>query len=152
MQNVHVLDKALSRAAHVLPLPTPHGTFRKMSVIPSLSRDLLACSFSSPNSINIYALQQNAVEQLQSITVDFEPYSSIWLSTLKTLLVFDCKKSNQVASVFIDRSRERIRTLEMEGAMDVYCCCILKGTEKVRIESLILFDFETKSLLTFDVT
>ena len=151
MQNVHVFDKELSVDARALPLPKPHGTFTSMSLIPSQSRDLIACSFCSPNSIYIHVLQQNALEQLQSIAVDFKPFRSVWLPTLKTLLVFDLEKSKSVTSVCIDRGSERVRKVEMNEAIDVYSSCVLKRNEKVRIESVIMFDFITKSLREFDV-
>ena len=152
MQNLHLINKELSGAARPLPLPKTQGTFQSMSLIPSQTRELLACSFCSPHSIYIYTLQENALEHVQSITPDFDPFRGVWLQTLKTFLVFDYNQSNRAPSIFIKLKSERIQELQMDDAIQVRSICRLKGKEKVGKDIVILYDDISKSLLEFELS
>ena len=151
MQNLHVIIKQLTGAAGALPLPTPHGILQLISLIPSQSRDLIACTF-FPHSIKIYALQTNRLDELQSIAVDFNPFSSIWLPTMKALLVFDLISSDRVASVLIESTSEIIHILQLVDEIDLQSICRLRCDEKTRKERVIFFDFVRESLLEFELS
>ena len=71
---------------------------------------------------------------------------------MKALLVFDCFKSNRVASVLIEPASVRMHTLQMEDEIYVKSICRLRFDEKTRKEKVILFDYFTDSLLEFELS
>ena len=152
MRNMHLLNGELSGAARTLQLPTSHGEFHSMSHIRGQSCDILACSFSSPNRIDIIAVNADALERLQSIALDFLPFRSVWLHTIRTLLVFTYMKSKGGASVLLEAAKvpARVRALQLDDEIRVMSCCRLSWQRQT--ENVLVFDDATKSVLEFDLS
>ena len=123
-----------------------------MSLIRSQSRDLLACSFNSPNSIYIIAVNEDALERLHWIAFDFGPFLSVWLHTMQALLVFHIGESKGATTVMLEAAdaATRIRTLQFDERIGVMGTCRLSGNEQT--ERVLIYDGETQFLLEFELS
>ena len=152
MQNVHVIETEHAHTARAHPFPSPHGTFRSMSLMKKHPDERIACSFSSPHRIHIFAMRNGIFSRIHRIAIDFEPYSSIWLDTMQILLVFEWCRSQRVASISIELKHDRVKLLSLDNPIHVLSSCALPSMEINAPNKFILFDEITNVLKIFEVS
>ena len=149
LKKLHLFDSELSNAALEIPLPTQHGTFNSMSLATMQTRELIACSFTNPNSLIFFEIKANTLQLVKWIPLDFDPFRSVWLQSQQRLLVFSGQASKRAAMICLHQEVQQLSPVEFDKTIYVLSSCILRENENLNDEKekVFVFDASTSSLM-----
>ena len=129
------------------------ATFWSMSLVNVQSQELIACSFSKPDSITMYSANQSALELILSIPLNFSPLRSIWVPNNEKLIVFDMIASYDFVSIDLKtRSNRQTHMLHCSEKRQIQACCLLEGDEINKLAKIAIYEGETSSLQILEIS
>ncbi len=84
-----------------IPLSKKDSKFKSISNIPE-KQEILILSFSNPNSIVIFELEETCLKLMKSISIEFEPHRSLWLPHFQRIVVWPFQASRKAATIPLD--------------------------------------------------